>query len=111
MMNEGQPSVELSEVERQLLDRHLAFYRALATGQRNPTTPAQKHFVEVALGHIGAETEHEFAYMKWMGRRALDRASRAEGDERQPDRDGPTDEWFTREDWRAMRGRQRWDGR
>src|SRR6185369_9114005 len=55
--------------ERELLRRHFAFYRALETGQRSPSSVAQKHFAAVCEGRVKAETTHEVAYAKYMRRR------------------------------------------
>ena len=106
--------VGLSSEEQALLAKHLDFYRALATGRRKTTTPAQEHFVEVTLGHTAAETPHEVAYMKYLRlcaeQRNVERAESAES-KRDPELEGPADGWFTRDDWKKGRGRQRWDGR
>jgi hypothetical protein len=45
-----------------LLDRHLKFYSALASGARQPTTALQAHFVAAARGHTGPVTQHEIAF-------------------------------------------------
>jgi hypothetical protein len=47
-----------------LLERHLAFYEALAGGRRQPTSALQAHFVAVALGHAAPSTQHEIAYRR-----------------------------------------------
>ena len=107
-MAEATESIGLSSEEQALLSRHLNFYQSLATGRRKPGTIAQKHFVEVALGHAGAETPHEFAYIKYV--RLLRSSTETESHARDPELEGPADGWFTREDWKKSRGRQRWDG-
>lgn len=65
-MAEATDRISLSTEEQALQSRHLNFYRSLATAWGEPATAAQKHFVEVALGHAGAGTPHEFAYMKYV---------------------------------------------
>ena len=56
---------EISYDEFRLLKKHLWFYRELATGKRLPSTPAQKHFLDVAFGIQKAESIHEKVYLKW----------------------------------------------
>jgi uncharacterized protein YifE (UPF0438 family) len=48
-----------------LLERHLAFYQALATGRREPSTALQAHFVAAALGHVLPATQHEVAFSRY----------------------------------------------
>lgn len=108
-MAEATESIGLFSEEQALLSRCLNFYRSLATGRRKAATAAQKHFVEVALGHAGAETLHEFAYIKYV--RLLRASAETESHARDSGLDGPTDGWFTREDWKKSCGRQRRDGR
>ncbi len=109
-MLEDKETAELTEEERSLMARHLSFYRSLATGQRKPTTAAQKDFVEVALGHTGAETAHEIAYIKYMRLMLYERTLKQIEPNHDPD-SGPTDAWFTRADWKKLRARQRFDGK
>ncbi len=52
----------LEETDRKLLLAHYSFYKALHSGERSPSTPAQRHFVEVCEGKASPETEHERAY-------------------------------------------------
>ena len=49
----------LSSEEEELLTKHMDFYRALETGQRQPATEAQEHFVRVIHGLAAAETIDE----------------------------------------------------
>jgi hypothetical protein len=51
--------------DRKLLIAHHAFYHALDTGGRVPTTSAQRHFVAVCRGTASPETEHELAYVRF----------------------------------------------
>lgn len=100
----------LSSEEEKLLTKHMDFYRALETGQRQPMTEAQEHFVRVTRGLAAAETIDERAYAKHMKLRAAQRAAiRSENPHDQAD--GPTPEWFSNEDWYRLRGRQRNDMR
>ena len=62
----GDPSLALTEAERDLLRRYLVCYRALETGLRTPSTEAQEHFVAVCEGREKAETVHEVTYAKYM---------------------------------------------
>lgn len=48
-----------------LLSKHLAFYCALDTGQRRPTTDAQRHFVAVCRGRAEPYNAHERAYINY----------------------------------------------
>ncbi|OFW48463.1 MAG: hypothetical protein A3G77_13340 [Acidobacteria bacterium RIFCSPLOWO2_12_FULL_68_19] len=43
----------------------MAFYEALASGDRIPSTEAQRHFVEACRGTAEPETEHEVAFLKY----------------------------------------------
>jgi hypothetical protein len=58
-------SAILADAERTLLIAHYAFYHALDSGARAPTTPAQHHFVAVCRGAAAPETDHERAYTKF----------------------------------------------
>ena len=104
-------SQDLTLDEEQLLARHLNFYRALETGRWRPRTQAQEHFVRVTRGLETADTTHEKAYVKYMHLRAERRVERLSGDPIHDPADGPTEEWFRREDWYKSRGRQRGDMR
>lgn len=106
-MNPDSPNLFLTAEERALLKKYLRFYLALAKGLRSPATAAQKHFVDATLGRVPAETPHERAYLKHV---RLQKQNQTSGPIRDPEIDGPTDGWFTRDDWRKSRGRQRWDG-
>lgn len=64
---------DLSEFEKELIYRWLPFYESLARGERAPTTPAQAHFVAVFRGQARAETEHEWAYLKYRRARLTGR--------------------------------------
>ena len=103
------PEISLTDEEERLLARHLRFYRDLASGRRKPMTTAQEHFVKATVGHTAAETPHEWAYIKYKRLQARNRSKSPSP--RDPEIDGPTPEWFTRDDWKKSRGRQRWDGR
>ncbi|MEO6260079.1 MAG: DUF413 domain-containing protein, partial [Thermoanaerobaculia bacterium] len=61
----GREGEGLTDQETRLLAEHLEFYRGLVDGTRQPSTPAQEHFVEVARGLVPAESEHERAFLKW----------------------------------------------
>ena len=114
LMAEKDNPAALSAEEQELLEVHMDFYRALETGQRRPTTPAQEHFVRVTQGRAVAETTHERAYVKHMRLRAEQReANRRASSQPHPydAADAPTSEWFSRDDWRKSRGRQRNDMR
>lgn len=109
-MSDVDHSYELTPQEEDLLRRHMEFYRALETGRRKPVTEAQKHFVNVTIGHAAAETVHEIAYVKHMRLRAVHREAADTQTSHDP-ADGPTEGWFSREDWYRLRGRQRSDMR
>jgi hypothetical protein len=55
----------LSQWDLALLDRHQRFYVALASGERQPTTALQAHFVAVAYGHARPATQHEVAFQRF----------------------------------------------
>ena len=109
-MSDPDSSFALGPEEEKLLTKNMEFYRALETGLRQPTTEAQRHFVRVIRGLAPAETEDERAYVKHMRLRAEQRAARQHEDPHDPSA-GPTPEWFSREDWYKLRGRQRGDMR
>ena len=109
-MSDTDDSCELNPDEEKLLVEHMVFYRDLETGQRQPRTKAQEHFVQVTRGLAAAETIHERAYAKHMRLRAERRAAKRSESSRDS-ADGPTPEWFSREDWYRLRGRQRGDMR
>lgn len=97
------PTVELTDYERELIDKHLSFYRALATGKRKPTTGAQKHFVAMCEGRAKAETVHEFAYVKYMRiQRAYEEKEYSRGIP-EYEEGLPRQGWCTDNDWKKMR--------
>lgn len=104
-MPDADNSDQLTAEEELLLKKHLSFYQSLARGNRIPRTEAQKHFAQVFCGRAPAETIHEKAYLKYLRLRASDErpANSARGHD---PADGPTQEWFTREDWHKVRGRR-----
>ena len=55
--------------EKDLISRYLAFYESLDSGQRPPTTDAQRHFVSVCLGKAVAESPHEKAWILYKAQR------------------------------------------
>jgi hypothetical protein len=55
----------LSQWDLALLDRHRRFYEALASGERQPTTALQSHFVAVAYRHAQPATQHEVAFQRF----------------------------------------------
>ncbi len=59
----------IGDDDRRLLIAHYAFYHALDSGSRAPTTPAQRHFIAVCHGIASPETDHERAY--WRFKRAV----------------------------------------
>jgi uncharacterized protein YifE (UPF0438 family) len=101
---------ELTVEEELLLKKPLNFYRSLARGKRTPATEAQQHFARVFCGQAAPETIHEKAYLNHLRFRAWQRESNANLSSRDP-ADGPSEEWFSREDWHKLRGRQRGDAR
>lgn len=103
-------SCELSAEEEALLHQHMTFYRSLETGQRKPATDAQEHFVKVVRGLAVAGTIHELAYVKHMRLRAIQRELERQN-QAQECEEAPSPEWFSREDWYKLRGRQRNDMR
>jgi uncharacterized protein YifE (UPF0438 family) len=95
--------LEISAEQIALIEKHIKFLDSLADGTRNPSTHAQVNFVEVTLGHLGAQSEYEIGYIKYRIRRLRLRQSKS--DElavRDPERDGPTDDWFTRENYKKL---------
>jgi uncharacterized protein YifE (UPF0438 family) len=55
-----------SDDEATLLRRYRRFYRSLETGERAPTTDAQRRFVTMCHGQAVASNEHESVYAKYM---------------------------------------------
>lgn len=109
-MPETDSSCELTPQEEALLEKYINFYLDLEAGRRKPTTDAQEHFVKFSRGLAAAETIHELAFAKHMRLRAASRAARRSesGDDLSAE---PMAEWFSREDWYKLRGRQRNDTR
>lgn len=62
---------ELTEEEQRLIEKHHAFYQALCSGERTPSTPEQEHFVAVQKGAAEPETSHEHAWKKWTADPAI----------------------------------------
>ena len=60
--------LELTAEERELVNKHLTFYKALASGRLEPTTQEQEHFVRVCVGSAEPESAEEVAYMKYRTR-------------------------------------------
>ena len=56
----------LNAWDRRLLERYLDFYQSLDSGVRQPTTPAQNHFLEVCRQRAQPKTQHEIAYTKFL---------------------------------------------
>lgn len=98
-------SFELTGEEQALLERYLDFYEALASGERQPDTEAQEHFVKVTQGKAGAETSHELAYAKFMRQQAQVREVRRLEMEGRRESEPPP-EWFSREDHGKLQRRQ-----
>jgi uncharacterized protein YifE (UPF0438 family) len=65
---------QLTDDERQLINKYLAFYQSLDQGHRIPKTEAQTRFVDVCRGRAMAKTLHEKAYLKY---RYLERCKKA----------------------------------
>jgi len=57
--------MQVGDSDRKLLIAHFAFYRALDLGTRSPSSPAQRHFVDVCKGRSKPMTDHEFAYSRY----------------------------------------------
>jgi hypothetical protein len=55
----------IGDDDKRLLIAHYAFYHALDSGGRAPTTPAQRHFIAVCRGITSPETDHERAYSRF----------------------------------------------
>jgi Prokaryotic dksA/traR C4-type zinc finger len=55
----------ISDHDRTLLNAHYRFYRSLDTGERRPSTLAQRHFVAVCRDSATPETDHEHAYARF----------------------------------------------
>jgi uncharacterized protein YifE (UPF0438 family) len=66
----------LTRREQDLLHRYRQSYLDLVEGRRLPETAAQRHFLEVAAGHLPPETKHEHLWVRWR-RRIRDRNVRA----------------------------------
>jgi hypothetical protein len=58
-------TVAISEDDRRLLVAHYAFYHALDSGARIPTTAEQRRFVAMCRGTEPPETDHERAYSRF----------------------------------------------
>lgn len=104
-MSDEERRWQLTQEERELISRHLDFYRSLDNGERPPETEAQRHFVVVCRCRTKAETIHETAYFKHRARE-LKRRSEVEAFSETINEFGeriPRPGWFTDEDWKRMR--------
>ena len=101
---EEKSSLDRTVEEETLLEKHLAFYEALASGQREPNTAAQQHFVSVCQGRAKATTLHELAYVKYrMWRMQQTGPLQADGGDIDEFGEGvPRPGWFTEADARAV---------
>lgn len=97
---------QLTPEETALIGRYLHFYRSLDTGQRLPSTPAQRHFVAVCRCRAKANSAHEVAYFKYRMQAAKQRAEaeQAPSGINEFGEGVPKPGWFTDEGWRRMRG-------
>lgn len=96
----------LTAHETALLRKHRSFYDALARGDRQPRTQAQKHFVAVSSGRAKAETPHEIAYVKVRIEEArIKRSLRVNDDhgDKYWGEGNPRPGWFTDKGWKRMR--------
>lgn len=93
---------QLTAEETALVERHLGFYRTLDTGQRLPSTPAQRHFVAVCRCEAKADSAHEIAYFKYRMLVAAQRdgAEDARGGIDEFGEGVPKPSWFTDEGWK-----------
>jgi len=57
---------QLTSWDRRLIERHLPFYQSLAQGRRQPSSEAQKRFVEAVSGQAEPTTQHEIAYLRFL---------------------------------------------
>jgi len=55
----------LTKKEKDLIASRLPFYQSIASGERRPSTDAQRHFLAVAQGKSRAKTTDEVAFLKW----------------------------------------------
>jgi uncharacterized protein YifE (UPF0438 family) len=102
----GDACQQLTSEETALIGRHLNFYRALDTGERVPSTPAQHHFVAVCRCQAKAATAHEIAYSKYRMLVANQRhVTQEDRDKMDEFGEGvPKPGWFTDAGWKRMRG-------
>ena len=66
-MQNNQKTNALSLHEKDLIDKHLHFYKSLDQGTRIPNTDAQRDFIAVCKKKRKPTTEHEIAYSKYIG--------------------------------------------
>lgn len=69
--------MKFTEQEKELLRKHLDFYKDLDWGFLSPTTEDQEHFVAVCRGEKEPETEHEHAYTKYLAKKQKAKAKKA----------------------------------
>ena len=104
--------IDLTEDEKILIAKHLDFYRSLDEGRREPTTPAQQHFVKMCTFQAGAKTDHEMAYAKYRRNAAISAHDRQDHDHNETsqaipefEEGAPRSEFGTREDHKSDSGR------
>jgi uncharacterized protein YifE (UPF0438 family) len=110
-----EPTLKQDTVEQSLINTWLWFYKELDSGERKPKSQAQQHFVEVCRGQTRAETQDEFAYVKFRMNVAHERENERSGRLREQSLDSdsggisefgegnPRPGFFTDKGWREMR--------
>jgi uncharacterized protein YifE (UPF0438 family) len=73
----GCDAPNFTSADRDLLMRYGHWLTGLSTGQIQPITPEQEHFVQVAHEEAEPETDFEDAWVKLMERRKFEAADRA----------------------------------
>lgn len=56
---------DLYDWQKKLIEENLDYYESLESGEKEPKTKEQKHFVKVLRGDEEPLTKHEFAYMRY----------------------------------------------
>jgi uncharacterized protein YifE (UPF0438 family) len=58
--------IKINSWDQRLLKEHLYCYMDLHQGKRIPSSPAEKHFVNVLQQHYWPRTQHEIAYARFL---------------------------------------------
>jgi uncharacterized protein YifE (UPF0438 family) len=88
-----------SPEEIQILEKWGHWFTALVAGDLKPFTEDQERFIRVMKREIKPETPHEFAFFKYLGRKAVEKKY---GDSLSLKYEAEHDTFYSREDKKKM---------